>query len=201
MSWWVSHSIWLLKQYSEVVFDRQDVLYSGTFAPGKICTHTASASLSSSCLSLRVFFRSSQILCRYHETGRGHASGCYGGRKGNYMIRMIFCPFFQNIHYESKCYNFALFQNSKHFLFSNKGKINKIILLSQGSRMTDLTSGKAKCLLPVGGVPLVWLVGRVWPWLLLLWSLTNIGDEMILVMIMTTTQYYSVKMGSFSGSL
>ena len=62
--------------------------------------------------------------------------------------------------------------------------------------MTDLTSGKAKCLLPVGGVPLVWLVGR-----LLLGSLIKIGDEMILVMIMTTTQYYSVKMGSFSGSL
>ena len=26
----------------------------------------------------------------------------------------------------------------------------------QGSRMTDLTAGKAKCLLPVGGVPLLW---------------------------------------------
>ena len=51
---------------------------------------------------------------------------------------------------------------SQHILWlQTKEKSAEKKLISQGSRMTDLTSGKAKCLLPVGGVPLVWSVGRV----------------------------------------
>ena len=37
------------------------------------------------------------------------------------------------------------------------GSLQAVVLAGgKGSRMTDLTSGKAKCLLPVGNLPLVW---------------------------------------------
>jgi translation initiation factor eIF-2B subunit gamma len=37
------------------------------------------------------------------------------------------------------------------------GSVQAVVMAGgKGSRMTDLTSGKAKCLLPVGNVPLVW---------------------------------------------
>ena len=43
------------------------------------------------------------------------------------------------------------------FQMTVSGSLQAVVLAGgKGSRMTDLTSGKAKCLLPVGNLPLVW---------------------------------------------